>query len=1083
MAAKRKILDVPDATSNKKSCIGDKSSSQSSKSKSSLDNWGIIESISLRNFMCHTRLTMRFSSSVNFIVGHNGSGKSAVLTAIIVGLGGKASSTNRGTSLKTLIKTGCSSAVIEITLRNNGEEPEPVKPEIYGDKIIVERRITFDGQSAYKIKSSAGKVVSTKKEDLVNILDEINLHVDNPLTCLNQEMSKNFLHSKNETDKYKFFLKSTQLEQMCRDYRFIKEQQIIIQNILAQKQKAIPDLEKVVLEKEQRFKELATLQELKNKVDTLKCELAWSQVARLEHDVKPLKRELEKENLRAPKYNAALEDCKKKEVDAQKKFDDLQKLVKQYQQDVKTLEPEKKMAKSSLDEAKSHFKTHENALNRAKRHLKETQKDRSEMEARIRELKNSAKTDVEDEKRKREEHLSSLRERLQELNAKLKTTSHQYEQFVNAVQQCETQLQSNKHDEAELIQEQKRLKQTVTNLSASKKNKLQLFGSKMPEFVRRIDEAFARNKFKHKPRGPLGNYVTLKDPNLAVPVECAIRGVIHSFIVDNHKDEKVLEGLRNSIFAAHEKSRIVIFTVKFSKNVYDVSQGRVRHPRYSSVLDLLNIEDPVVANCLIDMSHIESILVIPNTQEALETMQSGSPPHNCFRAYTKAGDEVYQDRYYSNQSDAVSKYLQADVEEEIHRNRNLLKEVEEQLRLVKQESLRISSDLKQNRHEQNRHDHMKLTIMNQRKNVNIEIRNLESVEDPQPLDVKDLEDEVLNYSQQISSIMVAIEEQTGEMQTSNQVLQDAKSKWDQIQETMKGIGESAEDLTEKINQASRNLEKAKADRVHFNEGKKKHLEAIEQLQGKSLDLKMKIEAETKKATYISKEKIVTRRTPTNIENEIKQINRRIDQEEVHRGDHETIVREYNDVREAYHVIRRRIRWSKKFNTRIASYLEQREAAFQTVRQMVSMKCTLDFNILLNQRGFKGKMKFSHNEERLSIAVQPHDNVAQSADLRVLSGGERSFSTVCFVLALWQVIQSPLRCLDEFDVFMDMANRRVAMEMIVEIALVHKYRQFIFLTPHDISALPKSPRLHVWKMADPDRSQTHLPFERVDRETD
>ena len=67
---------------------------------------GIIESVTCTNFMCHTHLEITLGPLINFIIGHNGSGKSAVLTALTICLGGKASSTNRGQSLKSFIKEG-----------------------------------------------------------------------------------------------------------------------------------------------------------------------------------------------------------------------------------------------------------------------------------------------------------------------------------------------------------------------------------------------------------------------------------------------------------------------------------------------------------------------------------------------------------------------------------------------------------------------------------------------------------------------------------------------------------------------------------------------------------------------------------------------------------------------------------------------------------------------------------------------------------------------------------------------------------------------------------------------------------------
>lgn len=189
---------------------------------------GIVESITLKNFMCHTLLgPFTFGSNVNFVVGNNGSGKSAVLTALIVALGGKAQATNRGSSLKGFVKEGESSADVSITLRNKGRDA--YKPEVFGQAIIVDLKITREGMRSYKLKTKAGNLVSSKKDELMAILDHFNIQVNNPVSILTQEMSKHFLHSKGEGDKYKFFMKATQLEQMKEDYSYIMETKTVTQ--------------------------------------------------------------------------------------------------------------------------------------------------------------------------------------------------------------------------------------------------------------------------------------------------------------------------------------------------------------------------------------------------------------------------------------------------------------------------------------------------------------------------------------------------------------------------------------------------------------------------------------------------------------------------------------------------------------------------------------------------------------------------------------------------------------------------------------------------------------------------------------
>lgn len=80
---------------------------------------------------------------------------------------------------------------------------------------------------------------------------------------------------------------------------------------------------------------------------------------------------------------------------------------------------------------------------------------------------------------------------------------------------------------------------------------------------------------------------------------------------------------------------------------------------------------------------------------------------------------------------------------------------------------------------------------------------------------------------------------------------------------------------------------------------------------------------------------------------------------------------------------------------------------------------MDFSNLIASRDYNGTLKFDHINQKLEIIVHPNKSKenCDARDLKSLSGGERSFSTVSFLLALWTIVESPLLFLDEFDVFM------------------------------------------------------------------
>uniref|UniRef100_A0A1I7WRV7 SMC_N domain-containing protein n=1 Tax=Heterorhabditis bacteriophora TaxID=37862 RepID=A0A1I7WRV7_HETBA len=132
-------------------------------------------------------------------------------------------------------------------------------------------------------------------------------------------------------------------------------------------------------------------------------------------------------------------------------------------------------------------------------------------------------------------------------------------------------------------------------------------------------------------------------------------------------------------------------------------------------------------------------------------------------------------------------------------------------------------------------------------------------------------------------------------------------------------------------------------------------------------------------------------------------------------------------------------------------------------------------IYINSLQYNGDMMVDNNKKVINITVATHkkniddrtrkirkDDVVQ--DLKGLSGGERSYTTACFIMALWDTMEAPFRCMDEFDVFMDMVNRKLIMELLAKLATEqYSHNQFIFFTPQGIKELGEKDRVQVFDM--------------------
>ncbi len=191
---------------------------------------GILESVQLDRFMSHQCFEYKLGPNVNVVNGANGSGKSAIVAALQIGLGAKANATERGSKIEDHIMHGKDSAIITIRIHNrkpedpnepdmtfryerkvNGGDPVPV----YGPKIIIERRLIRKGGHSWAVKNWQGKPVDlegrTARTEVRDIIDHFGFMVDNPVAILTQTKSKAFLAKCRPSEHYKLYKEATLL--------------------------------------------------------------------------------------------------------------------------------------------------------------------------------------------------------------------------------------------------------------------------------------------------------------------------------------------------------------------------------------------------------------------------------------------------------------------------------------------------------------------------------------------------------------------------------------------------------------------------------------------------------------------------------------------------------------------------------------------------------------------------------------------------------------------------------------------------------------------------------------------------------
>ena len=128
------------------------------------------------------------------------------------------------------------------------------------------------------------------------------------------------------------------------------------------------------------------------------------------------------------------------------------------------------------------------------------------------------------------------------------------------------------------------------------------------------------------------------------------------------------------------------------------------------------------------------------------------------------------------------------------------------------------------------------------------------------------------------------------------------------------------------------------------------------------------------------------------------------------------------------------------------------------------------------------MTFDHDARTLTITSQTDNqsHLTKCDDMRQMSGGERSYTTLCLLMALGHVVECPFRLMDEYDVYLDQISREITLKEIQKYALgkEQRGRQFIVITPQSLDSVVTTNEVRVHRIKSPARNSARGPRQAV-----
>ncbi|VAI30766.1 unnamed protein product [Triticum turgidum subsp. durum] len=1006
---------------------------------------GTISRIRLENFMCHSSLHIELGEHVNFITGQNGSGKSAILTALCIAFGCRAKNTQRAATIKDFIKTGCSYAAIAVDINNQGEDS--FKPDVYGNLIKLERRIT-ESSSSTILKDQHGRKVANRKDDLNEIIEHFN-----------------------------FFFKATLLQQVNELLETIRDQLNNADSVVQELEKSIKPVMRELDELREKIKNMEHIEEIAHDIDNLKKKLAWSWVYEVDQQIEEQTVRLQKLKERIPACQERIDRNTVVIDDLKKELTEKEELVRSLGDKTHEVNSMKKSMEDNIAEVVKLKIELEAEHERGTRTLEKMNGRLKQMQAQLRDFQMQHMQFTQAEASQIEEDMQNIQREIDYLDSNVTRLREEEKEFSEELSGIQKSISDIAKEIAESDKRILQLKSHMDGLQQRQSNTVTAFGGqKVLKLLQLIESNHGR--FRSPPIGPIGAHLQLASESWSVAVDFACGGLLDAFIVSCHKDLQVLRECANRVY--YNNLRIIVYD--FTRQRLIIPDGSLPTTEHPTVLSVIQSENHTVLNVLVDQGHAERQVLVRD-YEVGKSVAFDHRMRNIKEVYTSDGFRMFSrgsvqtilppnkrprpERWCSSPAEKI-----AELKNEVDGIQRIISEKNAQRRKLVNDRSNLEqkiANLKRKREPEERH------LMN--KKVQLEDGRRATAENNRhaAVDTTELEEDIKEEKNNIEQKELSLQKTNVKLTAALREVNDRRTAFKTFMDSVNEERLHFSSANDELDLVKRKIDAAQQEKTHY-EGvmTTKVLPDIKTAEAEYADLQQRQQEYFKKASIICSESDmealshVAGSTPEQLSAKINRLKQRFDQESRRYAESIDDLRALHDKKERK--ILRKQQLYAGFRVKLNSCqkaLDLRWKKFQRNAGLLKRQLTWLFNEHLGKKGISGFINVDYKSKVLSVELtMPQDASRDTVrDTRGLSGGERSFSTLCFTLALHGMTEAPFRAMDEFDVFMDAVSRKISLDTLVDFA-VAQGSQWVFITPHDISMVKPGDRVKKQQMAAP-----------------